>query len=78
MYNSLCTEILLYVEKIPISIHGLIIKWTQHKGFITLAGMALVVERNHGNDSKRRVARILCLLQLGKIGLLFTFLFLRA
>ena len=37
--------------------HGRIIKWTQHIGFLTLAGMALiVVEENHGNDSKRRVA----------------------
>ena len=33
--------------------HGRIIKWTQHTGFLTIAGMARVVERNHGNDSKR-------------------------
>ena len=41
--------------------HGRIIKWTQHIGFLTLAGMARVVEGIHGNDSKRRVARILYL-----------------
>ena len=33
-------------------IHGRIIKWNQHIGFLTLAGMAQVVEGNHGNDSK--------------------------
>ena len=27
--------------------HGRIIKWTQHIAFLTLAGMALVVEGNH-------------------------------
>ena len=31
---------------------GRIIKWTQHIGFLTLAGIAPVVEGNHGNDSK--------------------------
>ena len=36
---------------IIISNHGRIIKWTQHIGFLTLAEMARVVERNHGNDS---------------------------
>ena len=30
--------------------HGRIIKWTQHIGFLTLAEMARIVERNHGND----------------------------
>ena len=33
--------------------HGRIIKWTQHIGFLTLAGMERVVEGNHGNDSKK-------------------------
>ena len=33
-------------------IHGRIIKWTQHIGSLTLAGIAPVVEGNHGNDSK--------------------------
>ena len=46
--------------------HGRIIKWTQHVGFLTLAGIAQVVEGNHGNDSKRRVARILYLSSLAK------------
>ena len=32
--------------------HGHIIKWIQHIGFLTLAGMERVVEGNHGNDSK--------------------------
>ena len=32
--------------------HGRIIKWTQHIGFLTLAGMEQVVEGNHGNDLK--------------------------
>ena len=31
---------------------GRIIKWTQHIGFLTLAGMDTVVEGNHRNDSK--------------------------
>ena len=44
-----------------------IIKWTKHIDFLTLAGMARVIEGNHGNDYKRRVARILCLSQFGKI-----------
>ena len=51
------------------------IKWTQHIGFLILAGMARVVERNHGNDSKRRVARILCLLNLAKFDYSFNFYF---
>ena len=46
--------------------YGRIIKWTKHIGFLTLAGMAPVVEGNHGNDFKRRVARILCLSSLVK------------
>ena len=33
--------------------HGRIIKWTQHIGFLTLAGTAPFVEGNHGNDSKK-------------------------
>ena len=33
--------------------HGRIIKWTQHTGFLTLAGKALIVEGDHRNDSKR-------------------------
>ena len=33
-------------------LHGCIIKWTQHIGFLTLARMERVVEGNHGNDSK--------------------------
>ena len=32
--------------------HGRIIKWAQHIGFLTLAGMERVVEGNHGNDLK--------------------------
>ena len=32
--------------------HGCIIKWTQHIGFLTLAGMERVIEENHGNDLK--------------------------
>ena len=32
--------------------HGRIIKWTQHIGFLTLAGMVRVAEGNHGNYSK--------------------------
>ena len=47
--------------------HGRIIKWTQHIGFLTLVRIAGVVERNHVNDSKRRIARILHLLQFGEI-----------
>ena len=47
--------------------HGNNIKWTQHIRFLTLAGVISVVEGNHGNDSKRRVARILCLSQFGEI-----------
>ena len=47
--------------------HGRIIKWTQHIRFLTLAGMARVVEGNHGNDTKRRIARILCLSSLAKL-----------
>ena len=39
---------------------------TRHTGFLTLAGMAQVAEVNHGNDSKRRVARTLCLSSLAK------------
>ena len=46
--------------------HGRIIKWTQHIGFLTLAVMERVVEGNHGNDSKRRASRILCLSSLAK------------
>ena len=42
-------------------------------GFLTLAGMDPVVEGNHGENSDRRVARILCLLQYGEIWLQFTF-----
>ena len=41
--------------------HGRIIKWTQHIGFLTLAGMGLVIEGNHEKNSKRKAARILCL-----------------
>ena len=47
--------------------HGRIIKWTQQIGFLTLAGMARVVKGNHGNDSKREIARILRLSQFGEI-----------
>ena len=32
--------------------HGRIIKWTQHIGFLTLAGMDTVIEGNHGNYLK--------------------------
>ena len=39
--------------------HGRIIKWIQHIGFLTLGDMAPVVEGNHWKNSKRRVARIL-------------------
>ena len=34
--------------------HGRIIKWTQHMDFLTLAGMALVLEGDCGNDLKER------------------------
>ena len=34
--------------------HGRNIKWAQHIGFFTLAGMERVVEGNHGNDLKER------------------------
>ena len=47
--------------------HGRIIKWTHYIGFLTLAWMARVIEGNHGNDSKRRVARNRCLSQFGEI-----------
>ena len=46
--------------------HKHIIKWTRHIGFLTLAGMARVEEGNHGNYSKRKVARILCFSSLAK------------
>ena len=39
---------------IPYYIHGRIIKWTQHIGFLTLTEIAQVIEGNHVNDSKRR------------------------
>ena len=42
--SNLCVKMYIY--------HGCIIKWTQHIGFLTLAGMARVVEGNHGNNSK--------------------------
>ena len=32
--------------------HGRIIKWIQHIGFLTLAGMERDVEGNHGNNLK--------------------------
>ena len=32
--------------------HGRIIKWTQHIGFLRLAGMERVVEGNRGNNLK--------------------------
>ena len=48
------------------SSHACINKGAQHIGFLTLAEMARVVKGNHGNDSKRRVARILCLSSLDK------------
>ena len=32
--------------------HGRIIKWTQHIGYLTLAGMERIVEGNHENDLK--------------------------
>ena len=47
--------------------HGHIIEWTQHIGFLTFAGMDTVIEGNHGKNSKRRVTRILCLSQFGEI-----------
>ena len=46
--------------------HGRIIKWTQHIGFLALAGMERVLEENHGGNCKRRVVRILCLSSLVK------------
>ena len=58
--------------------HGLIIKWTQHIGVLTLAGMARVVEGNYGNNSKKRVVGISVFIVFGKIWLQFTFLFLWA
>ena len=33
-------------------IYGRIIKWTQHIGFLTLAGMYPVIEGNRGKDLK--------------------------
>ena len=33
-------------------LHGRIIKWTQHIGFLRLAGTERVIEENHGNDLK--------------------------
>ena len=35
------------------SVHGPIIKWTQHIGFLTLTGMTLVVERIMGTILKK-------------------------
>ena len=45
----------LKVAKLQGFLHGRIIKWTQHIGFLTLAEMVQVVEGNHGNDSKEEV-----------------------
>ena len=43
-YNCAYTKHFLFtVQK-----NGRIIKWTPYVGFLTLAGMARVVERNHG------------------------------
>ena len=42
----------MLADQTPVN-HGRIIKWTQHIGFLTLAGMARVIEGNHGNDSKK-------------------------
>ena len=39
-------------KKLTCKNHGLIIKWTQHIDFLTLAGTASVEEGNHGNNSK--------------------------
>ena len=39
--------------------HGRIIKGTQHVDYSTMAGMASVVEGNHGTDCKRKVTRCL-------------------
>ena len=57
---------LYFVETVITIHHGRIIKWTLHVGFLTLAGMDPVVEGNHGKNSKRREARILCLSSLAK------------
>ena len=54
----------IFMDINSIKNHGRIIKWTQHISFLTLAGNARVVE---GNDSKRKVSRILRLLQFGEI-----------
>ena len=43
--------------------------------FLTLTGMARVVEGNRGNDSKRRVARILYLSSLAKFDYCLHFYF---
>ena len=40
------------VHKKALTEHGRIIKWTQHTGFLTLAGMERVVQGNYGNDFK--------------------------
>ena len=55
--------------------YGRIIKWTYHVGFLTLAGTDPVVEGNHGKNSKRKVARILCLSSLAKFGYSLHFYF---
>ena len=59
-------ESFLFIMKNICINHGRIIKWTQHISFLKLAGMAPVLEGNHGYDSKRKVARILCLFSLAK------------
>ena len=46
------TRLLLTSQLFGLKNHGSIIKWTQHIGFLTLVGIAPVVEGNHGKDSK--------------------------
>ena len=46
------TSVVTIQFKGKVRIHGRIIKWTQHIGFLTLDEMARVVEGNHGNDLK--------------------------
>ena len=53
--------ILTTVDDFSVYINIYCLSFIRHIDFITLDGMAQVVEGNHGNDSKRRVASILCL-----------------
>ena len=56
----LFTYLFIYFESSASEGHGRIIKWTQHRGFLTLVRMERVVDGNHREKSKRRVTRFLC------------------